>query len=588
MKKVLPLSFLILVSVLVALFFLRNPLSDNPNLKRFRESGLSAEQAGTYEVRLTATQKAQGATPATIAEIAGQLIQYEQSPGHIVSRWKEISALSIQGRSASAQDITEVVNAAILSRAEKGGGYEHFFAENYPKAWLRLQLNALQRILVSQKKGESPIYQKRESEEMGVYQVEYTNLDRGDYRDIKKTFIAYENPQIEIDRSRNTVHYLTSKDGRLISADGDVAFVHKAVGGDSFEITLKVDFIGAGPKPVGAPLQLSSMTLANESQVRLIAEENQRVDPLNFDAALKLLPLITAATDGRDLHVIYGVLKHELQERPERAIELRNFILATQARDEGSKRQLAAAFGALAQSQQPAVSNLLARLAKDCPDLFCKDQAIVGLNDHEHPTPESGRRMIEIVQTQPDYDTTAAAVLAVGSIAYKIENQMPEAAGVLIDGFKMLKDPNLRRPFLAAMGNHGDDRYLPLLKQAQKDKDSAVRGTVFYSYRNLKSPEVNEILTAGIVNEKDESVINEGLKAVAYHSLPPSSYERIAERIAQIRDQENAKEATRLFIRIYESDKKNVGPAMALLREQSAVPTVKSAIGRRLQENVTL
>ncbi|RYZ72830.1 MAG: hypothetical protein EOP09_02670, partial [Proteobacteria bacterium] len=104
MKKVLPLSFLILVSVLIALFFFRNSVNDNPNLKKFRESPLSADQAGTYKVRLTATQKAKGAQAATIAEIAGQLIQYEQSPGHFVSRWTQITALSIQGRPASAEE----------------------------------------------------------------------------------------------------------------------------------------------------------------------------------------------------------------------------------------------------------------------------------------------------------------------------------------------------------------------------------------------------------------------------------------------------------------------------------------------------
>lgn len=587
MKKVIPLSFLVIVSVAVALFFVANPLRSSDSLKLFQKEGLSSEQAGRYLVSLKATRSRKGQAAEVISQIDGKLLQYEQSPSTIVSRWSEISGLSIQDRQASVSEIHKLLAQSVVSRAEKGNGYVHYFAADFPEQWYRLQLNLLQRSLIPPRETEKAIFQKRESEEMGDHLVEYTDLDRGDHRDVKKTYISYDNPQIVMDRSDNTVHTLLSPDGRLISTEGTVSFVHHAAGSDRFTIALKIGLIEVGPKPAGEDLDISSMELADESRVRLVALQNRANDSIGFDEALKLLPQITASTDGRDLSLIYTGLKQELRARPERAIDLRNFILLTKGRDVGSKRQLAAAFGALAQSDQAPIANLLARLAKECGDVFCKDQAIVALNDHTKPTVESGKAMIELVKNQPDYDTAAAAVLAIGSIAYKIGSELPEVAPTLIEAYRKPENATLKRSFLAAMGNHGDSRYLSLLKESLDDKDSSVRGTAFYSFRHLKGDAVDEILVSAIVGEKSSSAVNEGIKAIAFRNLEPGAYERIAHRLASIQKQEEAKEATRLFMKIYERQPEKVGSAMAILRERSNHSIVKAGVARVLKENAT-
>lgn len=589
MKKVIPLSFLILVTLLVSIYVLKNPLSETPSIKVHAKHKLGPDKTGVYRVSLRATQSREGKEERPLAQIQGTLVQYEQSPGLLVSRWREISAFAMQDRVPSVEDLQAFTQQSVLSK-KVDTSYQHYFARDYPQDWLRFQLNLMQRLTValpSPAKESGAIYQRSESEEMGQYRVEYTNLDRGDYRDVKKKFISFDNAQIKLDRSDNTIHYVFTQDSRLISAEGQLAFTHDGAGGDRFVITLEAELIAVEPKTADASIALSDLELADESKVRLIATEHRRFDTIGFDEAMKNLPLITANTDGRDITLIFQALKYEIQARPERGIEIRDVILATTERDLASRRQLALAFGALAQSHQPPIANLLAQLADDCPDVFCKDQAIVGLNDHSQPTPESAKRMMELVTNPKDYDTAAAAVLAVGSIARKIGPQIPEATQTLIETFKKPEQANIRRSVIAAMGNHGDDAYLPFLNESAKDADPVVRGTAYYSYRNLQDGGVNETLTSAIEAEPDVFALNEGLKAAAYRTLPTTAYERIAGRIAKIENEHDARESTRLFMKSFENNPEAARSAMTLLSERSPIALIKSAVARRLEESKT-
>lgn len=588
LKKVIPLAFLILGTLSIAYFLMSNPLNKNSSLKLYDREGLSAEQVATYRVSLQAVQKSLGQPDKIISNIEGSLKQFEQGPADLVSQWSEITKLAISGQQATEAEIVGVTSHPTVSRVDASKSYRHYFASEFPQRWFRLQLNFLQRGLVFPPEKVEASYRKHETEEMGDYWVEYSVRERGHYRELKKTFISYDNPQIVMDRSDNAVHYILSPAGRLISAQGDLSFVHHAAGGDRFTVSLKVELVAVGPKPKLLPVDVSQMEVADASKLRMVARENRIHDTIGFDQAMALLPRVTPSTDGRDISLIFSALKFELRARSERANELREFILATKGRDEGSKRQLAAAFGALAQSDQSSIADLLANLVRLCSDVFCKDQAIVALNDHSSPTVDSGRKMLDIVKNQPDYDTAAAAVLAVGSIAHKIGDQIPEVPLALIAAYYRPENAKLKRSLLAAMGNHGDNEYLPILKESLLDRDSSVRGTAFYSLRHLKDEGVDEILTTAIEGEQSNSAVNEGLKAAFYRQLSSASYERIATRLAGIQKQEEAKEATRLFMRIYERQADSMVNAMVILQEKSRHSVVKAVIARRLEDSSAL
>lgn len=583
MKKSIYLGVLIIVAALIYISIPRNPVKHVEALALYTKDGLGPDKAAEYQVSLTATQKAKGQEDKIIASVSGRLEQVEQAPGVYVSQWLEINKLTTGEHIASPEESSQVIKKTIMT-SNIDGELNHFFDKAFPKDWFRMQLNVMQRFFVAVPANVGPKFQRKEKEELGEYAVEYDIQTKGDHKEIAKKWINYESPDIEMDKTFNTVYYFVGKEGRIIGIDGAMAFTHKQINGDQFVITLTVDLVKVGPKTTAvASVDQASLAKADDSKIQEVARETTAASTIGYEEALKRLPGITGKTDSRDVYLIFAALKAELRTNPDHANELREKILATTARDEGAKRQLAAVFGAMAQSDQSSVANVLADLASECKDVFCKDQAIVALNDHTQPTVSSGKKMLDLVKTKPDHDTTAAAVLAAGSIAYKIGDQLPEVPAALITAYK---DPNnqlLKRSVIAAMGNHGSSQYLPVLKETLGDKESMVRATTLYSLRNIKAPEVNEILTGAIEKEKDGDTMVEGLKAMVYREMTPAEYERVAIKVASLKDKDNANEATRFLIKAYERNPQNLEAAMVLVKDKTNIPTVKSAIERELK-----
>lgn len=583
MKKLIYLGLLLAFGALLYLKWPKGGIHEKA-LELYRLQGLGSDLKAEYRVELKAVQKSKGKEDNVLALVSGKLSQVEQSPGVYVSQWSDITKLSSGSKTASPDDMKGLLLKSILTR-NTAGDFDHFFDKAFPKEWFRMQLNVMQRLFVASPEALGPKFQKKEREELGEYLVEYTVNDRKDYKEIAKKWLSYENPDVALDAKKNTVNYLVGKEGRVIGIDGDIAFVHKALDGDTFVISLNLDLTHVSAKPKESiALEEKALSKADDQKIKEVARETSSLSTIGYEEALKRLPTIDAKTDSREVYLIFAALKADLRAHPEHAAELKEKILATTARDEGVKRQLAAVFGAMAQSDQSSVANVLADLASECNDVFCKDQAIVALNDHTAPTVSSGKKMLELVKTKPDYDTQAAAVLAAGSIAHKIGDQLPEVAGALIDAYKDPQNLMLKRSVLAAMGNHGSPQYLPILKASLNEKESTVRGTTLYSLRNIKLPEVNEILTTAIEKEKDPSTLVEGLKAMNYHEMTAPEYERVASKVATLTDKDYADEATRFMLKAYENNPKGLETAMNVLKDKSSIPTVKSAIERAIKE----
>ncbi len=583
MKKLIYLALLLMASVLVWVLAFKKPGSHEAALALYKQHGLAPDREAAYRVRLKATQRVKGKEESVIANLDGTLSQVEQSPGVIVSRWTEITRLSSGASEASAAQMQEILNKPIMTTFSEGE-HKHFFTKDFPKEWFRMQVNIMQRLFIPPLAGRGESFTNNEKEELGEYLVLYKVAQKTGYDEVGKTWKSYENPDIVLDKKKKIVTYFIARESRLIAADGDLVFVHNALEGTQFIISLTVDLVRVGPKAqTKLPAQADEFKVADDKKIKEIALATATLSTIGFDEALKRLVAIDEKTDSRDLHYIFDALKTELRSNPGRVGELRQTIMGITARDEGAKRQLAAAFGAMAQSDQPSIANVLADMANECKDLFCKDQAIVALNDHTAPTPLSGRKMLDIVKSKPDTDTASGAVLAAGSIAFKIGDQIPETQQALIDAYRKPDNGDMKRSILAAMGNHGAPQYLPVLKESLKSKESMVRSTSLYSLRQIKLPEVDEILTSGIESEKDGSTLVEGLKAMVYRDLSRSQYERIAKKIATIKNEDLANDATRFMIKAYDRNPVALEPCLIVLKEKSAVPTVKSVITREIK-----
>ena len=582
MRKLIYLGLLLAFGAL--LFKLSRGGTHEKALELYRQQGLGPDRMAEYRVELKAVQKSKGKEDNVLALVSGTLSQVEQSPGVFVSQWIDVTKLSTGANIATADQMKSLLLKTILTR-DRAGEFEHFFAKDFPKEWFRMQLNVMQRLFVASSDTSGNKFQRKEKGEQGEYRVEFNVNDREDYKEITKKWLSYENPDVATGAKKSVVNYLVGKEGRLIGIDGDIAFVHKAFDSDTFLISLNLDLIKVSAKaPETKALLENELAKADDEKIKEIALETTAQSTIGYDEALKRLSGIDAKTDSRDVYLVFAAMKAELRANPERAAELKEKILATTARDEGAKRQLAAVFGAMAQSDQSSVANVLADLASECTDVFCKDQAIVALNDHTAPTVSSARKMLDLVKTKPDYDTQAAAVLAAGSIAHKIGDQIPEVPAALIDAYKDPQNQMLKRSVLAAMGNHGSAQYLPILKASLNEKESMVRGTALYSLRNIKLSEVNAVLTSAIEKEKDGSTVSEGIKAMLYRDLSAPEYERIANKIASMPDKDYANEATRIFLKAYDKNPAALEAAMNILKDKSSVPTVTSAVERALKQ----
>jgi HEAT repeat protein len=296
---------------------------------------------------------------------------------------------------------------------------------------------------------------------------------------------------------------------------------------------------------------------------------------LPFEEAMQKLSEMSDKTDSAQVYRIFSALKSHVRATPAYADRLVKRILASKERDPSTRRQMSAMFGALAQSKNPAIADTLSQLASECPDNYCKVQAIVGLNDHVKPTEASAAKMIDLAASTPDQEVAATALLAAGSIGHKIDAQLPELPKTLIKIYGEPGKEGIKTSVLAAMGNHGNSEYLPVLEAGLKDKEPVTRAASVYSLRNIPSPSVNESIVNVIEKDESKSVVREALKAVAYRTMTADEYMKIAVKSASFDNQELQEDAARVMVDAY---KANPGPLEAAIRtfhDKASFPNVK-------------
>jgi hypothetical protein len=579
MKKLLPALLGLALLAVVLIFALKNksgPKEINPD----DIASIEAPPAGSealYSVKVVASQKS-GQQESPLVELEGTLAQSEQGANEFISHWREISKISLMGAPTQPAASDAFLNKAMITTID-GRDMVHYIDPSFPQGLLTFQLSLLQKIFLGVKPELGKSILRSEKDEVGTAKVQYAFTNEGKNFRAVKTWLQYVQDYIKVDAEDNNLVYAVGPDGRLISVEGTITLHYRQPASTHFTTYIKVMLKDHKPLAASAP-KVAKDNLKKTDIVKAAAEARQAQDQsqMTYEEALQKLDAITEATDSKEVYAVFSALKADVITNPDHASTLVTKILAEKSRDGSARRRLSAMFGALAQSQSGEIANSLANLATECPDNFCKVQAIVGLNDHPNPSEANAAKMMEIAKANSDSEISGTALLAAGSIGKKLSSTLPELPRELI---AELSDParkNMQSTVIAAMGNHGAADYYPTLSANLSNKDSNVRSSAVYSMRYLPNEEVNGALINVILKETDKDVTREAFKALQYRNLKDEQYVSVAEKTATMEDMDLQQNAARMLIEAYHDNPKNAEASLNALKEKTKFPEVKAYI----------
>lgn len=588
MKKIIGALVGLAVIALLVVFGLRiidrpvdspDATSKTPDISSLVGPGPNDE--ALYDV-IVKTKQRSGEREGTVISLTGVLAQVKQGDSDFVSEWREIKEFKLMD-----QNVDPSMTAAILKKPSVttiiGGEIQHYLPKDFPAGLMTFQLSFLNRFFVPViSNSNNPVF-RTERDEAGTAKIQYDFIEEGNNLKVLKTWDRYVQDAIKIDAAENLLTYVLSSGHRVIQVNGVLTTHYREPASIHFTTSINITFKNSTPK---ATLQASKEALdrIDLQRAAALAQEMARPkDEMSYEEAVKKVDAITEKSDGKETYEAFTVIRADVVANPQNAKVLIDKIMRTKARDEGSQRKLAILFGALAQSQAPEISDSLAKLADDCPDNFCKVQAIIGLSDHPNPTDQSAAKMLEIAQQSKDNEIASTALLAAGSVAKKLEEENPDLPRELI---KELADParaEIKNTVIAAMGNHGNAEYFTSLSTSLKDKDEGTRASAAYSLRYLPNAEVNGTLIGLLTSDPSLEVQKEALKAMAYRNLSDEEYLAVAQKVVTATDRDIQQNAARVLLSAHRDNPKLTQAAIDTMLKGSKFPEIKTWIEGELK-----
>jgi len=550
-------------------------------------AGIEAPPPGSkafYTVTIKATQKS-NSSETVLIDLDGTLSQLKQNDHEYLSEWQDISRLILMGSPVDAKSSAVFLRQPMVSSLE-GDSYTHYLGNDFPPSLMTFQLSFLQKIFVGLKPGEPAVISAKEKDEVGLANVQYEFSKEGANVKVIKTWLLYAEDYIKVDAVDNHLTYGIAPDGRLLSVEGRLTLHYRQP--TETHYTTNISVVLRDHKKVDTAKPIAKETLRKTDVASAASAGRAAVDQneMTYEQAMQKLDAITEQTDSKDVYAVFSALKADVITNPDHSTALVNKILEIKERDPSSRRKLSTMFGALAQSQSPAIANQLADLATQCPDNYCKVQAIVGLNDHPFPNETNADKMLEIARGTSDAEISGTALLAAGSIGKKISDTLPELPKALI---AELSDPakvEMKSTVLAAMGNHGVADYYPSLEANLQSKDANVRSAAAYSMRYLPNPEATNTLIGVVQKESDDDVKREAIKALQYRNLSGEQYVSVAETSATLENKDVQQNAARLLVEAFHDNPKIAEAALRTLQDQTKFKDVKDYIESELNPPV--
>ncbi|MES2745676.1 MAG: HEAT repeat domain-containing protein [Bdellovibrionota bacterium] len=542
--------------------------------------GPLAGDEALYAVTIKTTQRSSG-KEGTVVSLTGVLAQRKQGDNDYVSEWREISSLVLLDQAVDAVTTQSLIKKPMISSLENGE-LHHYLPKDFPSVLLTFQLSFLNKFLVPVKADGTQAILRTEKDEAGTVKVQYDFTTEGQNQRVVKTLDRYVQDAVKIDAEDNMIRYVLTAEHRVITIKGLLTTHYREPQSIHFTTSIDVSFKGSSPSP---SLSASKETLDKTDLQRAAARAQEAARPkdaMSYADAMKKVDTIDEKMDGKEVYEVFSAIKADLIAHPENAQVLIDKILSTKERSEGAQRKMAVLFGVLAQSQTPEISDALAKLANDCPDNFCKVQAMIGLNDHPVPTAQSASEMLRIASQTNDTEISGTALLAAGSVAKKLPDDTT-VSKALVATFNDSSKATNKDTVVAAMGNHGSADYFGPLLDSLKSADASTRASAAYSMRYLPNAEVNPTLIGVMKSDKSVEVQREAVKAMAYRNLSGEEYLTVAQQAMGSPDRDLQQDAARILVSAYRDNPAAAGPALDAMRNGATNPDIKNYIEGELK-----
>ncbi len=583
MKKVL--AVVLGIGVIIAVIFLgmnKKGRVSSITTADLPVKALNATDEGEYDTHLSIKRSAPGEKDMVLLSLDGEYAQAQTDSKEFVTEWKTIQKFVVNDQLADPAVFGPLLHQKTVTQLI-GGVPNHLLPPDFPREFYRIQLGVMDRIFLFVPLADHGTVDNKEMENDNPYNARYTFAKDGANTLVDKVWVSYDKGGAIVSEPNNSLRYIFSETGRLLAIEGKIR-QHFTSPASDIDLQMSVRLKGAHPaKAEKAALAKDKLKPLNAQVVQQADYQAAAERGMSFEEAYHKLDTITDKSDGTDVYHVFVALKDNVRIHPEYGDRLVKRILDTKERDPSARRQLAAMFGALAQSKNPHFADELGNIAEQCSDNFCKVQAIVGLNDHTNPTPQSAAKMLEMGQRSTDPEIAGAALLAVGSMAHKMDSTPPETAKVILDVYNDPAKANIKTTTLAAMGNYGNPTFLPTLEDGLKSQDPSIRSSAAYSLRNIQDAGVNPALVNFIQNEKSAEVIKEAMKATAYRQLTADEYQKIAAKTATIDDHQTQEEAARALAGAYKGNPQAVEGALKTFKEKTKYANVKVLIDTEMK-----
>jgi hypothetical protein len=159
-------------------------------------------------------------------------------------------------------------------------------------------------------------------------------------------------------------------------------------------------------------------------------------------------------------------------------------------------------------------------------DLQALRLLIPALGSVESPTPQTEDTLLALAFGKYDKNVRTTARLALGNAARSLGDESRDRSAKIVDRIlQELKDPPATETWelLLALGNAGSIEALPTLKRYLDDPAPNLRGAAAWALRWIDSPEVDDLLTKMLAEDKDSAVRLETVRAIRFREKTPQN-----------------------------------------------------------------
>lgn len=541
---------------------------------------LSAGESALYDIQL-ATFQSDPKGPQLLVGLDGDLEQHKEDSEWVTS-WKDMRNIVLNSEDA-AQIKAQFIGKSFLTGIDDEGVH-HSIGSDFPKAFLGLQINFLNKFYLPFNIVQEGQIVRREQDELAIYDVTYDISKTEDGFQVVRQFEALPSSLITMDEKLKSIVYEFDKQGRLRIARGTLAF--RNAENPKEIIRTEIAFRLKKASPVSGKESLADRKLQyqryDSRTAVAAANDGNASEELDLEEAYRRVDAFNNKTAAQDRFYLYGDLSNDLEKHPEHLDRLVEKILSITDRDESAQRRASTLFSVLAGNSSEQSAKALAKMAStDCPDDFCKLQAVMAHGMHRFPTPETAATILKIAESAPNEEVAGNAYLSVGISGNRLGDRFPSLAQDMITNVTNAKNEDIKTQIIAGMGNHAQGDYLPVLQEGLKAENSNVKMASIFAMRALPNDQVIPSLMNIVETEESDIVRERALKSLAYRDISKENYLKVAD-IGLKGDATDELTASKFLVEAYknfpESATDSVQVMLSKAKSPDAIDYLKSQI----------